>query len=88
MIQVLANAIIIGSIYALIAAGFNMVYSVQRFFYLAHGGILAVGAFTFHFLFQSLGISPFLSCLSHSNYRFGCGRGSERNPDPSPSQEA
>lgn len=38
-----------------------MVYSVQRFFYLAHGGILAVGAFTFHFLFQSLGISPFLA---------------------------
>jgi len=61
MPQVLANAVIVGSIYALIAAGFSLVYNVQRFFYIAHGAVLAVGAFTFHLLFQSLSLSPFLA---------------------------
>ena len=53
MQQVLANAVIVGSIYALIAAGFSLVYNVQRFFYIAHGAALAVGAFVFHLLFQT-----------------------------------
>jgi branched-chain amino acid transport system permease protein len=63
MQQVLANAVIVGSIYALIAAGFSLVYNVQRFFYIAHGAVLAVGAFVFHRLSQSHGVNPFLAFL-------------------------
>jgi len=54
MQQLIANAIIIGSIYALIAAGFSVVYNVQRFFYIAHGAIISVSAFAFHLFFISL----------------------------------
>lgn len=61
MQQVLANAVIVGSIYALIAAGFSLVYNVQRFFYIAHGAVLAAGAFAFHVLFQSRSVSPLLA---------------------------
>src|SRR5262247_895430 len=61
MAQVLANAVIVGSIYALIAAGFSLVYNVQRFFYIAHGAVLAVGAFVFHLLSQGLSVNPFLA---------------------------
>lgn len=61
MQQILANAVVVGSIYALIAAGFSLVYNVQRFFYVAHGAVLAVGAFAFHLLYQSLGVRPLLA---------------------------
>jgi branched-subunit amino acid ABC-type transport system permease component len=61
MQQVFVNAIITGSIYALIAAGFSLMYNVQRFFYIAHGAVLAVGAFTFHLISQDLNTSYFLA---------------------------
>lgn len=61
MEQVVLNAIIAGSIYGLIASGFSLVYNVQRFFYMAHGAVLAIGAFTFHVLLRSLHVSPFLA---------------------------
>lgn len=41
--QILANGLIAGSLYALIAMGFNLIYGVQRFFHLAHG-VTAVAA--------------------------------------------
>lgn len=41
--QILANGVIAGSIYALVAMGFNLIYGVQRFFHLAHG-VTAVAA--------------------------------------------
>jgi branched-chain amino acid transport system permease protein len=53
MLQVIANAFISGAIYATITAGFNLVYSVHRFFYLAHGSVLLVGGFAFYFALQT-----------------------------------
>lgn len=43
--QQLANGITIGSIYALIALGLTMVYSVLRVLHIAHAGIYAFGAY-------------------------------------------
>ncbi|NPV70078.1 MAG: branched-chain amino acid ABC transporter permease [Firmicutes bacterium] len=39
------NGIAIGGIYALIAVGFSLIYSILRFTNLAHGSLLAVGAY-------------------------------------------
>lgn len=61
MLQVLANALIVGSVYALIAAGFSLVYNVHGFFYIAHGAVLVVGAFAFYLFFQSFRVSFFLA---------------------------
>ena len=45
MSQILANGIIEGSVYALIALGFSMIYRTVGFFHFAHGAVYAVGAY-------------------------------------------
>lgn len=42
--QVLANGVVAGANFALVALGFTLVYSIGRFFHFAHGGILALAA--------------------------------------------
>src|SRR5436309_9995805 len=43
--QQLINGLALGSIYALIALGYTMVYGVLRFINFAHGDVFMVGAF-------------------------------------------
>lgn len=43
--QLLMNGLIAGSIYALMAAGFSLMYSLQRFMNIAHGSTFLIGAF-------------------------------------------
>lgn len=42
----IANGLILGSMYALIAIGFSMIYGIVRLINFAHGDIFAIGAFT------------------------------------------
>src|SRR2546421_10428247 len=44
-LQQLINGIVLGSIYALIALGYTMVYGVLRLINFAHGDVFMVGAF-------------------------------------------
>ncbi len=43
--QLLLNGIIAGAIYALVAAGFSLIYSVAKFMHFAHGGVVAAAAY-------------------------------------------
>jgi len=43
--QLLVNSLIAGSIYALIASGFSLIYSVVKFLHLAHGAVFVIGAY-------------------------------------------
>lgn len=43
--QLLLNGLIAGSIYALVALGFSIIYGTVRFFHFAHGAIYAIGAY-------------------------------------------
>jgi len=43
--QLLVNGLIAGSIYALVALGFGLIYSTTRFFHFAHGAVYAAGAY-------------------------------------------
>ena len=45
MLQQLVNGVSLGSIYALIALGYTMVYGVLRFINFAHGDIYMLGAY-------------------------------------------
>ncbi len=45
LVQQLVNGLVLGSLYALIAVGFSMIYGVVRLINFAHGDILMVGAF-------------------------------------------
>jgi len=43
--QLIANSVIAGATYAIIALGFNLIYGTTKFFNLAHGVIAAAGAY-------------------------------------------
>ncbi len=50
--QLTVNGIIAGSIYALVAIGFALVYSTNKFMHLAHGSVIAVAAYIFYSFFS------------------------------------
>jgi branched-chain amino acid transport system permease protein len=56
-LQQLINGIVQGSIYALIALGYTMVYGVLRLINFAHGDVFMVGAFIGFYAANLLGIS-------------------------------
>ncbi len=43
--QLILNGVIAGAIYALVASGFSLIYSVTKFMHFAHGAVLAIGAY-------------------------------------------
>src|ERR1035441_378765 len=53
--QLLVNALIASSIYALVGVGFSLIYQVQRFFHFTHGLAYALGAYA-TFAFIKLGL--------------------------------
>jgi branched-chain amino acid transport system permease protein len=56
-VQQLINGLTIGSIYALIALGYTMVYGILRLINFAHGDIYMLGAFSGYFLARWLGFA-------------------------------
>src|SRR3989344_1241285 len=61
--QLIANSIIAGSIYALVALGFNLIYDATKFFNLAHGAIAVVGGYAVLFLITTAGFAVIPSVL-------------------------
>ncbi len=59
IIQQLANGFILGSMYALVAIGFSMIYGIVRLINFAHGDIVMIGAFTTLFLMETADSLPF-----------------------------
>jgi branched-chain amino acid transport system permease protein len=58
VLQQLINGISLGSIYALIALGYTMVYGIVLLINFAHGDILMVGAYTAFFVLGAVGSGP------------------------------
>ena len=56
MLQQLVNGLILGSVYALLALGYTMVYGIIKLINFAHGDIYMMGAFMGYFLINSLSI--------------------------------
>jgi branched-chain amino acid transport system permease protein len=55
LLQQLANGVAWGSIYALIALGYTMVYGILRLINFAHGDVYMVGAFAAYFIARAMG---------------------------------
>jgi branched-chain amino acid transport system permease protein len=51
-LQQLLNGISLGSVYALIAIGYTMVYGIVRLINFAHGDILMIGAYSGYYVFK------------------------------------
>ncbi|MDQ3684394.1 MAG: branched-chain amino acid ABC transporter permease [Acidobacteriota bacterium] len=62
-VQQLINGLTIGSIYALIALGYTMVYGILRLINFAHGDIYMIGAFAGYFIAHGLGFDANPSIL-------------------------
>ena len=63
-VQQLVNGISLGSIYALIALGYTMVYGIVKLINFAHGDILMVGAYAGYFVLMAFGANPWTFCLA------------------------
>ena len=61
--QLIANSIIIGSIYALVAAGFSLIYSTNKFMHFAHGVMVALAGYILFLVFSILHINFYVSCV-------------------------
>jgi len=62
-VQVLANGIVLGSLYALIASGFSLVWGVLNVINLVHGSLIVLGAYMAWGLYETYGLAPWWSLL-------------------------
>lgn len=63
MVQTLFDGLMIGGVYAIIALGLTLIFGVMRVINMAHGEFVMIGMFTSYFMFQKLGLDPFVSIL-------------------------
>lgn len=60
----LIPGISLGSVYALIALGYTMVYGIAKMLNFAHGDVIMVGAFATYTVCSTMGFSPVLGVLA------------------------
>ena len=70
MLQVLINGAVLGAVYALIALGLTMVFSIMRVVNFAHGQMYMLGAFVVYYLYGQFGL-PFWLALPASALALG-----------------
>lgn len=56
MLQIIIQGLLLSGLYALIAVGFTLIFSVGRVLNLAYGAYLLVGGYTYFYFAQSLGL--------------------------------
>ena len=59
----LINGISLGSVYAIIALGYTMVYGIAKMLNFAHGDIIMVGAYICFFAVSTFGLPPIVGVL-------------------------
>ena len=63
LISNLINGISLGSVYAIIALGYTMVYGIAKMLNFAHGDVIMVGAYISYLSTTALNVPPLLSVL-------------------------
>lgn len=61
LLQILANGVLLGGLYALMALGLALVWGVLNIVNLAHGSFIMLGAYSGYYLFTKFGIDPFVA---------------------------
>ena len=57
----LINGISLGSIYAIIALGYTMVYGIAKMLNFAHGDVIMIGGYVVFVSVSNLGINPYVA---------------------------
>ena len=63
LLTYIINGISLGSVYAIIALGYTMVYGIAKMLNFAHGDIIMVGAYISYFAATSFGMPPAVCIL-------------------------
>src|SRR5215210_2055188 len=71
--QALVSGLLIGGIYALVAAGLTLIFGVMKIVNFAQGNLLTLGMYASFWLFTLYGIDPYLSILLVGPLMFGVG---------------
>jgi len=61
--QIILNSLIAGSIYSLVALGFNLIYGTTKFFNLSHGAVAVIGGYVAFYFTKSLGFGIIISAI-------------------------
>jgi branched-chain amino acid transport system permease protein len=72
-LQILANGLVLGGLYACIAAGFSLVWGVLNVINILHGSFIVLGGYLAFFAYVKLGIHPFVSILIAAPLFFALG---------------
>ena len=63
LINYLINGVSLGSVYAIIALGYTMVYGIAKMLNFAHGDIIMIGSYVVFVTVSSMGLPPVLGVL-------------------------
>lgn len=63
LLQLTINGLIAGSIYALVASGFSLIYGTNKFMHFAHGVAVVVAGYIMYSIFSSTGVSVYLTFI-------------------------
>ncbi|WP_029029795.1 branched-chain amino acid ABC transporter permease [Salinarimonas rosea] len=64
VLQQLVNGLVLGSLYALVAVGFSMIYGIVRLINFAHGDVMMVGAFSAYAILTAFGLPLWSAVLA------------------------
>jgi branched-chain amino acid transport system permease protein len=77
-LQILANGLVLGGLYACIASGFSLVWGVLNVINILHGSLIVLGGYLAFYAYVQLGIHPFLSILIAAPLFFALGYAMQR----------
>ena len=63
IVQQVINGLSLGSVYALIAVGYSLVYSILLFSNFAHGGFLVIGGYACYYALKAMGTNIWLAAV-------------------------
>src|SRR5688572_4246075 len=72
-LQILANGLVLGGLYACIAAGFSLVWGVLNVINILHGSFIVLGGYLAFYAYGAFGIHPFFSLLIAAPLFFALG---------------
>ena len=63
ILQIIINSLVAGSIYGLVAVGFSLIYSTNRFAHFSHGGVIISSGYFLYWLTSSAGLPLILAAI-------------------------
>ena len=72
-LQVLTNGLVLGCLYACIAAGFSLVWGVLNVINIMHGGFIVAGSYVAWLSYSRMGIDPWWTLFFVAPLFFGIG---------------